>query len=156
MSARTVRVVLCLLALLAASTPAPAQDGAVVRTSTAPFGATVAALERAVAEQQMTLVCRANAQQGAAARGVRIPGNQVFMVFRNDFAVRLINAEPRAAYEAPIRLYIHENPDGTATLVYVKPSTLFRPYGHPEVAKVAAELDPIVDRIAAQAVAARP
>ena len=78
------------------------------------------------------------------------------MVFRNDFAVRLITAEPRAAYEAPIRLYIHENPGGTATLVYVKPSTLFRPYGHPEVAKVAAELDPIVDRIAAQAVAASP
>jgi uncharacterized protein (DUF302 family) len=127
-----------------------------VLTSKAPFGMTVAALERAVAEQQMTLVCRANAQQGAAARGVRIPGNQVFMVFRNDFAVRLINAEPRAAYEAPIRLYVSENRDGTATLVYVKPSTLFRPYGHPEVAKVAAELDPILDRIATQAVAATP
>jgi uncharacterized protein (DUF302 family) len=156
MSVRTLRAVVLPLALLAASTSAPAQDGAVVLTSKAPFGMTVAALERAVAEQQMTLVCRANAQQGAAARGVRIPGNQVFMVFRNDFAVRLIDAEPRAAYEAPIRLYVSENRDGTATLVYVKPSTLFRPYGHPEVAKVTAELDPILDRIATQAVAATP
>jgi uncharacterized protein (DUF302 family) len=144
------------LALFGAATAAPAQDGAIGLTSKAPFGATVAALERAVAEQQMTLVCRANAQQGAAARGVRIPGNQVFMVFRNDFAVRLINAEPRAAYEAPIRLYVSENRDGTATLVYVKPSTLLRPYGHPEVAAVAGELDPILDRIATQAVAATP
>ncbi|MGH7263257.1 MAG: DUF302 domain-containing protein [Candidatus Rokuibacteriota bacterium] len=129
MSVRTRAAVALPLALLAASTAAPAQDGAVVLTSKAPFGTTVAALERAVAEQQMLLVCRADAQRGAAARGVRIPGNQVFMVLRNDFAVRLINAEPRAAYEASSRLYVSENRDGTATLVYVKPSMLFRPSG---------------------------
>lgn len=135
--------------------PVFAQDRKVVLTSKAPFARVATALEKAIEDQRMGLVCHANAQQGAAARGVKIPGNQVLMVFRNDFAVRLINADPRAAYEAPIRIYLYENPDGTATLVYVKPSTLLKAYSHPEVAKVGAELDPIFEKIAAAAIATR-
>ena len=143
------------LILAAGPTAALAQDGKVVLTSKAPFPRVAAALEQAIADQRMGLVCHANAQQGAAARGVKIPGNQVFLVFRNDFAVRLITADPRAAYAAPIRIYLYENREGTASLTYVKPSALFKPYAHPEVAKVGAELDPIFEKIAAQAVAAR-
>ncbi|MFQ5830074.1 MAG: DUF302 domain-containing protein [Candidatus Methylomirabilia bacterium] len=130
-----------------------AQDGTVVLTSKAPFPNVAAAMVKAVRNQGMGLVCHANAQQGAAYRGVKIPGNQVFLVFRNDFAVRLINADPRSAYEAPIRIYLYENPDGTATLSYVKPSQLFRPYDDPEVAKVGAELDPIFEKIVTEALA---
>lgn len=137
------------------SAVALAQASTVVLTSKAPFARVAAALEQAIADQRMGLVCHANAQQGATARGVKIPGNQVFLVFRNDFAVRLVNADPRAAFEAPIRIYLYENRDGTASLTYVKPSALFKPYAHPEVAKVGAELDPIFEKIAAQAVAAR-
>lgn len=144
------------LALLAGcSTVALAQDGKVVLTSKTAFAKVAAALEQAIADQRMGLVCHANAQQGATARGVKIPGNQVFLVFRNDFAVRLINADPRAAFEAPIRIYLYENRDGSSTLTYAKPSELLRAYAHPEVAKVGAELDPIFEKIAAQAVAAR-
>ena len=136
--------------------PAVAGDGnRVERVSSAPFLLVAAALEQAVRDQGMTLVCRANAQQGAAARGVRIPGNQVFFVFRNDFAVRLIDADPRAAYEAPIRIYLSETGDGRAAVSYVRPSALFQPYGHPEVTRVGAELDPLLERIVAQALAAR-
>lgn len=140
---------------LGSRTTMGAQAEQVTLTSKAPFARVAAALEKAIADHGMGLVCRANAQQGAASRGVKIPGNQVLMVFRNDFAVRLINAEPRAAYEAPMRIYLYENSDGTASLVYVRPSSLFRPYGHPEITKVGAELDPIFEKIAKQAVAAR-
>jgi len=132
-----------------------AQESRVVVTSRAPFGKVAAAIEQAAADQKMGLVCHADAQQGAASRGVKIPGNQVFLVFRNDFAVRLINADPQAAFEAPMRIYLYENRDGTATLSYVKPSALLRPYTHPEVARVGAELDPIFEKIAAHALAAR-
>jgi len=136
-------------------TAALAQDVKVVLTSRAPFARVAAALEQAITDQQMGLVCHANAQQGAASRGVKIPGNQVFLVFRNDFAVRLINADPRAAFEAPIRIYLYENRDGTATLAYARPSVLLNGYAHPEVAKVAAELDRVFEKIAAQAIATR-
>jgi len=143
------------LVFIAGRPPALAQDGRVVLTSRGPFDKVAAALEQAIANQKMGLVCHANAQQGAASRGVKIPGNQVFLVFRNDFAVRLINADPRAAFEAPMRIYLYENRDGTATLSYARPSALLRPYTHQEVARVGAELDPIFERIVAQALAAR-
>jgi uncharacterized protein (DUF302 family) len=147
-------------ALLAAGTvlgaaPALAQEGRVTAASRAPFQKVVDALQQAIAEQKMALVCHANAQAGAAGRGVTIKGNQVLMVFRNDFAVRLLAADPTAGFEAPIRIYLYENPDGTATLTYLMPSAVFAPYAHPEVKKVAAELDPIFKSIVDRALATR-
>jgi len=141
-------------AALAAS-PALAQDGRVTAVSRAPFPKVAEALEKAVAEHKMALVCHANAQKGAAGRGVTIKGNQVLMVFRNDFAVRLLAAEPQAGFEAPIRIYVYENADGTATVSYVPPSAVFARYKHPEVKAVAAELDPIFKAIVDAALAAR-
>jgi uncharacterized protein (DUF302 family) len=136
-----------------ASAAAAGQDGRVTLVSRAPFERVAQALERAVAEEKMGLVCHANAQRAAAARGVQIKGNQVLMVFRNDFAVRLLAADPRAGFEAPIRIYAWENPDGTATVTYLPPSVVLAPYGHPEVRAVAAELDPIFKSIVQRALA---
>lgn len=79
----------------------------------------------------------------------------VMMVFRNDLAVRLLAADPEAGFEAPIRIYLYENADGTATVSYVPPSVIFAPYRHPEVQAVAAELEPVLRSIVDQAVAAR-
>jgi len=124
-------------------------------TANAPFAKVADALEKAVEDAKMALVCHANAQRGAAARGVKIAGNQVFMVFRNDFAVRILKAIPEAGFEAPIRIYLYENPDGTVTLTYVKPSAVFKAYPHPEVTNVAAELDRMFEKIVTQALAAR-
>ena len=138
-----------------AASPALAQDGRITAVSRAPFPKVAEALEKAVAEQKMALVCHANAQKGAAGRAVTIKGNQVLMVFRNDFAVRLLAAEPQAGFEAPIRIYVYENADGTATVSYVPPSAVFARYERPEVKAVAAELDPIFKAIVDAALAAR-
>lgn len=123
--------------------------------SRAPFPRVAEALERAIAEQKMVLVCHADAQRGAGARGVAIKGNQVFMVFRNDFAVRILAAEPAAGFEAPIRIYLYENPDGTATVAYRPPSVVFAPYPDPKVGAVARELEPIFKAIVERALVAR-
>ena len=77
------------------------------------------------------------------------------MVFRNDFAVRLLAADPQAGFEAPIRIYVYENADGTATVSYAPPSAVFGPYKHPEVTAVASELDPIFKAIVDKALAVR-
>jgi uncharacterized protein (DUF302 family) len=56
-----------------------------------------------------------------------------------------------AGIEAPIRFYVTENPDGTATLSYKKPSFVFAPYlpdGGSTLALLAGELDDIFARIA--------
>jgi len=56
-----------------------------------------------------------------------------------------------AGIEAPLRFYITENADGTATLTYRQPSAVFAPYAVPALDEMACELDEIFARIAADA-----
>jgi uncharacterized protein (DUF302 family) len=110
------------------------------------FDALVARLEKSIADQKMGLVAQASASKGAAARGVKIPGNAVLMVFRNDYAVRMLAASVPAGIEAPLRIYVTENADGTA---------VFGPYGSAALDALARELDPVFERIVRDANAPR-
>lgn len=108
-------------------------------------------LEQAVGDNGMGVVTRASASRGAAARGITIPGNAVIGVYRNDFAVRMLKASVAAGIEAPIRFYITDNGDGTATLTWRRPSAIFAPYKAPALDDMARELDAIFEKIARQA-----
>ena len=141
-----------LLAMPVVAAPVAAQPERVTHVVRTPFHDVVATLHRAIQNQKMVLVCEADAQKGAAGRGVTIRGNRVLMVFRNDFAVRLLSADAGAGFEAPIRIYVHENADGTTTVSYRTPSAVFAPYRHPEVQAVATALDPIFRTIVEEAV----
>ena len=119
------------------------------------FTTLVQRVEAAVKAHKMFVVTRASASKGAAGRGITIPGNMVLGVYRNDFAVRMLEASVPAGIEAPIRFYVTENPDGTASLGYRTPSAVFAPYedGGAALAALAGELDAIFAAIAADAVA---
>ena len=113
-------------------------------------------VDEAVKTNKMGLVTRASATVGAKkVLNKTIPGNMVIGVYRPDFAVRMLEASVPAGIEAPIRLYITENDDGTATLSYKTPSAVFAPYkdGGDKLREMAAELDVIFARIANQAAA---
>jgi uncharacterized protein (DUF302 family) len=129
-------------------------EGRVKLNTQMAFTTFAAALKQAITQHQLGLVCHANAQAGAASVGQTIPGNQVLMVYRPDFAIRMLAADVEAGFEAPIRLYIYENADGSATLSYVKPSTVFKPYKHATLDQLAAELDTLVETIVREAMAA--
>ena len=139
--------------LVAVSVGAAAADGAgplpgtVTIKTLLGFDALVGRVEKAVAANKMGLVAQASASRGAAARGVKIPGNAVLMVFRNDYAVRMLSASVPAGIEAPLRLYVTENPDGTASLTYRMPNAVFAPYGSPALDEMAKELDVIFQGI---------
>ncbi len=145
------------LALVFAVAPAGAQNGPLPGTrvlhSAHAYADLVARLEQAVKDNRMGVVAAASASRGAAARGVQIPGNAVIMVFRNDFAVRMLAASVPAGVEAPLRFYVIENADGSASLSYREPSAVFAPYGVPQLNALASELDAIFEKIAAQAAA---
>jgi uncharacterized protein (DUF302 family) len=111
------------------------------------FEALVARVEAAIDAQKMGLVAQASASRGAAARGLKIPGNAVLMVFRNDHAVRMLQASVPAGIEAPLRLYVTEGSDGMASIRYRLPSAVFAPYGSTELDRMAQELDAIFERI---------
>lgn len=131
----------------------PTQSGMVAARTAWRFDELVARLENAIQKHGMTLVASASASRGAAVRGVKIPGNAVLMVFRNDYAVRMLDASVAAGIEAPLRFYVTENPDGTASLSYRKPSAVFGPYRNARLDALAAELDPIFAAIARDAAA---
>lgn len=113
-------------------------------------------LDQAVKDNRMGLVTQASATLGAQKKlGKTIPGNMVVGVYRPDFAVRMLEASIPAGIEAPIRYYITENGDGTATLSYKTPSAVFAPYedGGIKLKAMAAELDAIFNKIAQEATA---
>lgn len=135
-------------ATAAADVPHP---GTVSVASAHGYADTVARLEKSIEGQNMGLVARASASQGAAARGIKIPGNAVLMVFRNDYAVRMLAASVPAGIEAPLRIYVTEGQDGKARITYRRPTAVFAPYRSAALDAMAQELDPIFERIVADA-----
>ena len=70
----------------------------------------------------------------------------------------MLEASIAAGYEAPLRFYLTENADGTATLSYKTASFVFAPYadGGEELKLLAAELEDIQSAIAAATAAPDP
>jgi len=115
-------------------------------------------LNGAIKAEGMLLVTQASASAGAKGRGLSIPGNRIVGVYRNDYAVRMLEASVAAGIEAPVRFYVTETGDGTATLSWKTPSLVFAPYmdeGGAALAELAAELDGVFQTIAEKAVAPR-
>ncbi len=149
------RILLAIAAMLFAISAAMAgtvkpRDGWVVVDTHQSFPTLVAQLEAAVKAEKMGIVTSASASEGAKAAGIAIPENRIVGVFRNDFARRMLSASIPAGIEAPIRFYVTENPNGTATLSYKKPSFVFASYldeGKDALRALVGELDTIFARI---------
>lgn len=150
-----------ILAALLATSPAFAdsiapRDGWAVHASDKAYASMVDAVKAAAGANGMGVVTQAGPTGAARSRGITIPGNRVIGLFNNVYAVRILGLSTAAMIEAPIRVYVTEEPDGTALLSYKTPSHVFAPYmaeSDPDLAKAAAELDAIFARIAAQALA---
>lgn len=144
------------LATASVASPAGAEDalppGTVAQDTGKPFATFVEDLTAAIPRHEMGTVADACATCGAAKIGVTIPGNRILMIFHPRYAVRMLEASVAAGIEAPLRLYVTENGDGTAKLTYRKPTAVFAPYGSEEIDALAAELDLVVEQIARDAI----
>jgi len=140
-----------LISFGAAADSATPYPGTLVTKTKYSYQEMVKKLPEAVAKNKMGVVAKASATLGAKKIGVTIPGNMVVMVFHPKFAVRMLEASVPAGIEAPLRFYITENDDGTTTLTYREPSSVFAPYDNAKLNKMARELDEIFARIAADA-----
>jgi uncharacterized protein (DUF302 family) len=136
----------------AADNPRP-YPGTMVMKTVHSYKALIGKLDAAVKANKMGLVTRASATVGAKnVLKMDIPGNMVVGVYHPRFAVRMLKASVPAGIEAPIRFYITENADKTATLTYRTPSSIFAPYENADLNAMAKELDAIFAKIAARAV----
>lgn len=113
-------------------------------------------VKSAVKKSGLIVVTQAGPTAAAKRREIDIRGNRILGVFNNDYAVRTLETSVAAMIEAPVRFYVTENEDGTATLSYKTPSHVFAPYveeGGEDLAKIAAELDVKFTAIAKRAAA---
>ncbi len=127
------------------------RDGWAVHDTAMSYQDLLSSLKTAIKAEGMFIVTQAGPTAAAKKRGIEIPGNRVVGVYRNDYAVRALATSTAAMIEAPIRFYVTENPDGTATLSYKTPSAVFASYadeGGAELAAIAEELDAIFAAIA--------
>ena len=132
------------------------REGWAVHDTGQTYAELLGGLKAAIRAEGMFVVTEAGPTGAAKKRGITIPGNRVVGVYRNDYAVRALATSAAAMIEAPIRFYVSENADGTATLSYKTPGAVFAPYldeGGAELSAIAAELDAIFTAIAARAVA---
>ncbi|WP_170752352.1 DUF302 domain-containing protein [Ruegeria lacuscaerulensis] len=119
------------------------------------YDALVADTKDAIKANGLIVVTQAGPTKAAASRGITIPGNRVIGAFNNDYAVRVLETSVNAMIEAPIRFYVTENEDGTATLSYKTPSFVFAPYvseGGAPLREIAEELDGKFQAVAETAV----
>jgi uncharacterized protein (DUF302 family) len=148
-------VALVLFATLAGAQTIAARDGWVTLDTDKPYVSLVADVIAATKATGMGVVTQAGPTKAAKSRGIVIPGNRVIGIFNNHFAVRVLATSTAAMIEAPIRMYVTENPDGTATLSYKTPSHVFAPYldeGGAVLADLATTLDAKFTAIADMAV----
>ncbi len=148
---------LCFLAMAMAAQAGPVRDrdGWAVHHTGLTYQETLKAVPVAVKAAGLAVVTQAGPTAAAKRRGIDIPGNRVFGVYNNDFAVRVLALSTAAMIEAPIRVYVTEEEDGTATFSYKRPSYVFAPYMNEagsELEVIAAELDAKFDAIAARLV----
>jgi uncharacterized protein (DUF302 family) len=129
-----------------AENPTPYSGTVTIETQKS-FGAYVKKLLASISANKMGVVAHACADCGAKNIGITISGNRVIMIFHPRFAVRMLNASIAAGIEAPVRLYVTENTDGSARLTYRKPSHIFGAYKVKDLDVMAEELDAVIAKI---------
>ncbi len=133
------------------------RPGWVVLQTTHDYATLAKRVKSAAAKQKLGVVSQASATVGAKkVLNKTIAGNTVIGLYHPRFAVPMLEASVAAGIEAPIRVYVTENADKTATLSYKKPSHLFSAYmdeGGENLQKLATELDLVFEALATEAAA---
>ncbi|WP_319546798.1 DUF302 domain-containing protein [Ruegeria conchae] len=152
---RALWAAICLLAMPAWADSIEPLTGWAVYPSGKSYESLVEDTKAAVKKNGLIVVTQAGPTKAASSRGITIPGNRVIGAFNNDYAVRVLETSTNAMIEAPIRFYVTEDKDGTATLSYKTPSFVFAPYadeGGEALREIAAELDEKFQAVAESAV----
>jgi uncharacterized protein (DUF302 family) len=147
-------LVLILWAAAAQAQSIAPREGWVVIPTAIPYAEMINAVKAAAKANKMGVVTQAGPTKAAASRGIEIPGNRVIGLFNNVYAVRILGLSTAAMIEAPVRMYVTEEPDGGSIQSYKTPGVVFSPYmdeAGSDLAAAAAELDGIFAAIAGAA-----
>ncbi len=132
--------------------PAVAAFGHVESTSL-PIAATVERLRNAIEAAGLWVLQEIDPQAILAKGGHSIMPVRQILFFHPDLMVRLLEADPAALLEAPLKFAVMALPDGTVSVRWIDPAAPFARYGSTALAALGRELAVTCGRIAAAALA---
>jgi len=112
-----------------------------------PVQETVEALQTAIGNNGMLLLCHINGQANAAKIGETVPAVRILEVFRPELAIRVWRTHPTAGIEIPVRLYVYENAEGNTVIHYRSLLGQLARYDMDALDEVGREADEVFARI---------
>jgi uncharacterized protein (DUF302 family) len=115
--------------------------------STFPFDETLTCLKEAIQAEGLLLLHEIDTQMILRRGGYDILSTRQLFFFHPRYMVRLLEADPSAVMEAPLRLLVMEMPDGTVVVRHPDPGVALAPYAG--LANLGSELSLLLRRILA-------
>ncbi len=110
------------------------------RIITLPFEEVLTRLRQAVEAAGLWVLHEIDPQKVLQRGGYDIGPARQILFFHPDLMVRLLQANPAALLEAPLKLAVMQQPDSTATIRWHDPAAAFGRYGNPVLAELGQDL----------------
>ena len=120
-------------------------DGSQMTMSRYSYGETVDILKGAIEEQNLMVIHEVDAQKMLRMAGKQVDGMSQIFYFHPKYMRRVMEANPAATIQIPLKFLVMEKPDGKVVIRYFKPSTILNSYKGEE--SISAELDSLVEKI---------
>tara|TARA_Y100001949_G_scaffold165549_1_gene161387 strand:+ start:279 stop:752 length:474 start_codon:yes stop_codon:yes gene_type:complete len=120
-------------------------DGSQMTMSRYSYGETVDILKGAIEEQNLMVIHEVDAQKMLRMAGKQVDGMSQIFYFHPKYMRRVMEANPAATIQIPLKFIVMEKPDGKVVIRYFKPSTILNNYKGEE--SISAELDGLVEKI---------
>lgn len=121
------------------------KDGSEMKMSKYSYSETLDLLKGAIEEQNLMVIADIDGQKMMRMAGKQTKGMRQIFYFHPKYMRRVIEANPAASIQIPLKLLVMEKPDNTVVVRFLKPSTVLNQYaGEEEIAK---ELDGLLENI---------
>lgn len=110
------------------------------RITTLPFEDVLIRLRHAIEAAGLWVLHEIDPQKVLQRGGHDIGPARQILFFHPDLMVRLLQANPAALLEAPLKLAVMQQPDGTVTIRWHDPAVAFGRYGNPVLTDMGQDL----------------
>jgi uncharacterized protein (DUF302 family) len=147
LSALVVAIVLLLSKAHAQQAMGKAPTFQTMVTSQYGFDDTVTMLKGAIEGENLMVIKEINPQKMLRMVGIKTRGIKQVFFFHPRFMKRIMDVNPHATIEPPLKVAVMETPKGTVIVKYIKPTYLFGRYEGVEA--IGSELEALVAKIVA-------
>jgi uncharacterized protein (DUF302 family) len=110
------------------------------RITTLPFEEALTRLRQAIEAAGLWVLHEIDPQKVLQRGGHEIEPARQILFFHPDLMVRLLQANPAALLEAPLKLAVMQRSDGTVTIRWHDPAAAFARYGNPVLTEMGQQL----------------